>query len=124
MTTKHRSGAEKLRVYQLALTFSVAVGELLQRVRCSPSLSDQLTRASESILLNIAEGAAHFRPAQKAQYYRIARASAAESAAALTRIGYDNQRADVQPLKRQTAMIAALLLALIRTQEKRQKPPD
>jgi four helix bundle protein len=121
MAKSPRSGAEKLRVYRLSLTFSVGVGELLKRARCTIALADQLRRAADSILLNVAEGAAYFRPAQKAQYYRTARASAAECAAALTRIGCDNPRVDIQPLKRQAAMIAALLLALIRTQENRQQ---
>lgn len=46
-------------------------------------LRDQLQRAAASVVLNVAEGAAEFSPAEKARFYRIARRSAAESIAAL-----------------------------------------
>ena len=46
-------------------------------------LADQLQRAAPSIVLNIAEGAGKFSPADKAVFYTRARASATESAAVL-----------------------------------------
>jgi four helix bundle protein len=45
--------------------------------------SDQLQRAALSIVLNIAEGAGKFSPADKAVFYTRARGSATESAAVL-----------------------------------------
>jgi four helix bundle protein len=42
-----------------------------------------LRRASASIVLNIAEGAAEFRPREKARFYRMALRSASEAAATL-----------------------------------------
>ena len=47
------------------------------------NLIDQLQRAALSILLNIAEGAGEFAPAEKARFYRIAQRSAIECRAAL-----------------------------------------
>lgn len=46
-------------------------------------MADQLHRAATSIALNVAEGAGEFSPAEKARFYRIARRSATECAAAV-----------------------------------------
>ncbi len=46
-------------------------------------MADQLHRAATSIALNIAEGAGEFSAPEKARFYRIARRSATESAAAV-----------------------------------------
>lgn len=46
-------------------------------------LRDQLDRAATSIVLNIAEGAGEFSPADKQRFYRMARRSATEVAAIL-----------------------------------------
>lgn len=73
---------EKLHVYQastefLAISFSV--------IKNMPSgygfLSDQLKRASLSIVLNIAEGNGKFTQKDKAKFYHIARGSATECGA-------------------------------------------
>jgi four helix bundle protein len=74
----------KLFVYEKALLAAEScehVARHLAGVR--PHLADQLRRASDSIVLNIAEGAAEFAPREKLRFYRIARRSAAESDAAL-----------------------------------------
>jgi four helix bundle protein len=72
---------ERLDVYHLALDFLVlahGVVEALPR-----HLADQLTRASTSIVLNLAEGAGKVSRADKRRYYLTARGSATESAALL-----------------------------------------
>jgi four helix bundle protein len=75
---------EKLDVYQIALECVAAAGEITDRLPpgCH-SLADQLNRAATSIVLNIAEGAGEFSRAEKARFYRMARRSATECAAAL-----------------------------------------
>jgi four helix bundle protein len=64
-----------------------AVRSLLQVSDALPprrgDLRDQIDRASFSILLNLAEGAAEIRKAEKARFYRMSRRSAAECLAAL-----------------------------------------
>lgn len=74
----------KLAVYERAIE---ALAALEQTARWIPSarddLREQLRRASASIVLNLAEGAAEFSPAEKSRFYRIARRSAAECLAAL-----------------------------------------
>jgi four helix bundle protein len=75
---------ERLDVYQLALDFLALAERMIQALPKGRShLADQLTRASISIVLNIAEGAGKFSRADKRRYYLVARGSATESAALL-----------------------------------------
>jgi four helix bundle protein len=73
---------ERLRVYHAAIDHlrvaTAVAGAIAGRRR---DLADQLLRAASSIVLNIAEGAAEVPPAEKRRFYRMARRSAAESAA-------------------------------------------
>lgn len=75
---------ERLDVYRLALDFLVLAHEVIATLpRGRSHLSDQMTRASTSIVLNLAEGTGkHSRP-DKRRYYVAARGSATESAALL-----------------------------------------
>ncbi|MGZ3419484.1 MAG: four helix bundle protein [Polyangiales bacterium] len=73
--------SERLDVYQAALDFAVLANELVERLpRGRSHLSDQLTRASISIVLNIAEGAGKYFKPDKRRYYLSAAGSATESA--------------------------------------------
>jgi len=72
--------AEKLDCYRLAVEFQALAARLLPK-RGQSNLRDQLDRASVSIVLNVAEGAGRFSPADKARFYAIARGSATECAA-------------------------------------------
>lgn len=75
---------ERLDVYRLALDFLVFAHQVLATLpRGRSHLSDQLTRASISIVLNLAEGAGKHSKADKRRYYVSARGSATESAALL-----------------------------------------
>ena len=73
---------ESLDVYQLALKFHLGVMSLLPQ-RGSPTLRDQLERASISIILNIAEGAGRRSPADRRRYFVIAQGSTYECSAIL-----------------------------------------
>jgi len=75
---------EKLDVYRLALDFVVQADAVIEALpRGKRHITDQLARASLSIVLNLAEGTGkHTRP-EKRRYYLIARGSATESAALL-----------------------------------------
>ena len=73
---------ESLDVYQLALKFHIGVMTLIPK-RESPTLRDQLERASISIILNIAEGAGRRSPADRRRYFVIAQGSTYECAAIL-----------------------------------------
>ena len=75
---------ERLDVYQLALDFLVFAHQVIDTLpRGRSHLRDQLTRASTSIVLNLAEGAGKHSKADKRRYYLSARGSATESAALL-----------------------------------------
>ena len=75
---------ERLDVYRLALDFLVFANQVIETLpRGRSHLCDQLTRASISIVLNLAEGAGKHSKADKRRYYLSARGSATESAALL-----------------------------------------
>src|SRR5262249_1453819 len=75
---------ERLDVYQVALDFLVLANGIIEALpRGRSHLADQFTRASTSILLNLAEGAGKLSKADKRRYYLTARGSATESAALL-----------------------------------------
>ena len=75
---------ERLVVYRRTCEFLTDVAALLRGLpRGEAALADQLRRAGDSVLLNIAEGAGRFAGREKAHHYEIARGSAAECAAAL-----------------------------------------
>lgn len=75
---------ERLDVYHLALDFLVFANGIIEALpRGRSHLADQLTRASISIVLNLAEGAGKHSKPDKRRYYLTARGSATESAALL-----------------------------------------
>ena len=75
---------ERLDVYVIALDFLVFANDVIEGLpRGRSHLADQLTRASTSIVLNLAEGAGKLSRADKRRYYLTARGSATESAALL-----------------------------------------
>ena len=75
---------ERLDVYELALEFLVQANGIIEGMpRGRSHLADQFTRASLSIVLNLAEGAGKHGRLDKRRYYLTARGSATESAALL-----------------------------------------
>lgn len=75
---------EKLDAYRLARDGVREVELVLARLpRGHAAIADQFRRASQSVCLNIAEGAGTWLPREKARFYRIARASATECTAVL-----------------------------------------
>jgi four helix bundle protein len=75
---------ERLDVYQLSLEFVVLASAMVDALpKGKGHLADQFTRASPSILLNLAEGTGKQSKLEQRRYYLIARGSATESAALL-----------------------------------------
>jgi len=75
---------EKLQVYQKAkINHKNLIKFLKHNKEISKSTRDQLSRASESVVLNIAEGAGKFSKKDKANFYLIARGSVFECVSVL-----------------------------------------
>ena len=76
---------ERLDAYRVAMDFLAIAHEIGRQLpRTKGQLGDQLQRASEGIVLRIAEGAgAEWRSAEQKRFFRSARASAMECAAVL-----------------------------------------
>src|SRR5688572_14386741 len=74
---------DQLDVYRVAVELRASVTTAIAR-RGTRDLREQFARASSSTILNLAEGAGRWEPADKRRFYVIARGSAFESAAALT----------------------------------------
>ncbi|AFH50683.1 Ribosomal protein S23 [Ignavibacterium album JCM 16511] len=73
---------EKLKVYQLALKFNKYAYEICSKLPRS-DVRDQLERASNSIVLNIAEGNGKYTPKDRCRYFDISYGSSLESAACI-----------------------------------------
>jgi four helix bundle protein len=106
--------ADKLDVYHVSLELQALVAGLLRR--CPLSLRDQLDRASVSIVLNTAEGAGRRSKPDKARFFTIARASAAECGALLdllkARVALSD--ADYRHARSLVVRIAQMLTSLMR----------
>jgi four helix bundle protein len=110
---------ERLDVYLVALDFVVFANEVIERLpRGRSHLADQLTRASTSIVLNLAEGAGKLSKLDKRRYYLTARGSATESAALLDvclrlkLVGEPEHRAGKERIVRIVAMLIKLAMSL------------
>jgi four helix bundle protein len=75
---------QRLDVYQRAIEFLALVYDIVDDLpKGHGERADQLTRAAESVVRNIAEGAGRWSKADSAKHYRIARGEAMECAASL-----------------------------------------
>jgi four helix bundle protein len=75
---------EKLDVYQRSIEFLCLSAEIIERIPKGNSVfTDQLKRASLSILLNIAEGTGKTSDPERRRFYAMARGSAMECGAIL-----------------------------------------
>lgn len=103
---EYRFDHENLDVYKLALEVARACPGL--RIAAGRShLRDQLQRAADSVVLNLAEGRARGGDAGR-NHYRIAAGSAAEACACLDLVG-TAEAAEQQPkLRRVGAMLRGL----------------
>jgi four helix bundle protein len=110
---------ERLDVYLVALEFVVFANEVVERLpRGRSHLADQLTRASTSIVLNLAEGAGKLSKPDKRRYYLTARGSATESAALLDvclrlrLLGEAEHRGGKERIVRVVSMLIKLAMSL------------
>ena len=75
---------QRLDVYQHAIQFLAFASELVEELpRGNSERSDQLIRAAEAVVRNIAEGAGRWSRVDMSKHYKIARGEAMECAASL-----------------------------------------
>ena len=75
---------QRLEVYQRAIEFLALVYDIVNDLPPGHAeRRNQLVRAAESVIRNIAEGAGRWSPADSAKHYRIARGEAMECAGSL-----------------------------------------
>jgi four helix bundle protein len=122
---------EKLEVYCVAVEYADAADAIAAKLkRGHAHIRDQLRRASDSIVNNVAEGAGEFQAAEKARFYRIALRSCTESAATL----HTCQRRHLSDLiaieearlllKRVVEMLTRLIKSMGRRDRDRYRDPD
>ncbi|MCA9381386.1 four helix bundle protein [Candidatus Dojkabacteria bacterium] len=81
---------EKLQVYQKSKLLNRNLNSLIKNKRLDYVFSDQLKRASLSILLNIAEGSGKLSNKDKRNYYFRARGSLYECAAIIDILNHES----------------------------------
>jgi four helix bundle protein len=74
---------QKLDVYQKSKRFYIDTRDMLVVTKLDNYIKDQLSRASFSVPLNLAEGSGKFSKADRKNYYTTARASLYECIAIL-----------------------------------------
>ena len=101
-------GHERLEVYRMALGVARwAAVQVLPVAR--RHLRDQLVRAADSMVLNIAEGAGHPPREARRNHFRIAAGSAGEVAAVLDLVALPGGPDRQVELRRVTAMLVSLV---------------
>ena len=108
---------QKLLVYQPALDVLELCDDINSPLpRGRAHLRDQIDRAANSIIGNLAEGAGEFSPNEKARFYRMARRSGIERAAWLDVVDRRKEAPGQLLSKALTALreVVSMLVALIK----------
>jgi four helix bundle protein len=98
---------ERLDVYRVALEFRQSLG-ILDTVRNISALRDQIFRAADSVVLNIAEGAGRHARADKRRHYSYALGSASECGAALALLHACSALREIAYLERRMMIIRVI----------------
>ena len=114
---------EKLDVYSRALDLIEDLDVIIESIkgRFPASRLDQLTRASMSIPLNIAEGSGRHRPLERGRFFVIARGSAFECVAVLQILHRKKLISEIEYTKRygDIQRVAKMLSGLISHTDKK-----
>jgi len=112
---------EKLKVYQLALEFNKYAHQICSKLDSRSDIRNQLDRASNSIVLNIAEGNGKYSKKDKCRYFDISLGSSFESAGCLDILSIRNivSNADINVGKFMIKEIVSMLFGLIKSNSDR-----
>ena len=116
---------EKLRVYQFGRELNREICRLTKMCgKGNPDHVDQLVRCGSSITRNIAEACGEWLPKEKAKFFRYAKRSAGEAAAALDNlVDYRMLREeDTNTAKNLLSNIIPMLVKLIQILETGKRP--
>ena len=102
---------QRFDAYRLAVAFRRHVIRWLPLRR--PELSDQLDRASISVVLNIAEAVGRTTPRDQARTFAIARGSAIECAAILDLLELESTNLDLSAARETLGRVCAMLTRLV-----------
>jgi four helix bundle protein len=120
-SSEHWFDHEKLDVYQESIVFVTWLSQLLEVSSRLGDIKDQLDRASNSIVLNIAEGNGKYSVKDRCRFLDIANASALECAAGLDVLVAKRKltRDDIRRGKELLQRIVRMLMGLIRRSSSR-----
>lgn len=112
---------EKLKVYQNSLEFIVSIQDILSKADFRSDIRNQFERASNSIVLNIAEGNGKYYPKDKCRYFDIAIGSSFECSACLDILFSKKIISEIQlkTSKEHLKEIVAMLIGLIKSKSER-----
>lgn len=112
---------EKLKVYQLALEFNKFAHKINSKLDARSDIRNQLDRASNSIVLNIAEGNGKYSKKDKCRYFYISLGSSFESAGCLDILSTRNliSKEDANAGKHMIKELVSMLFGLIKSNSDR-----
>jgi four helix bundle protein len=129
--TKYWFDHEKLDVYQESIDFVAWLSKLLEESSRLGDIKDQLDRAANSVVLNLAVGNGKYSVKDRCRFLDTATASALECAAGLDILVAKRKltRDDIRPGKESLRRIVQMMMGLIRKNSSRphfreQRPVD
>jgi four helix bundle protein len=120
---------EKLEVYREAITFIGWLSDILENTLRIGDVKDQLDRAANSIVLNIAEGNGKYSPKDRCRFFDTAHGSTLECAAGLDVLVAKKKLTteQIRPGKERLQRVVRMLMGLIKrnsTREYERQPPE
>lgn len=116
----HSAHPARLSVYNKALGLVMPLEDIAAAMPLAyAELQEQLRCAASSVVLNTAEGAGEFSPAEKARFYRMARRSATECLAILDIVARIRPDLHLGTAHNELEQVAGMLTTLVRSMESR-----
>jgi four helix bundle protein len=107
---------QNLEVYKKAKTFHLESKQLIQSIQLDKTTKDQLSRASFSIPLNIAEGSGRFSKPDRRNFFIISRGSVFECVAIIDILQDQNliEKSKFESMLQKADELSRILFAMIK----------